>query len=318
MKVKILASQPFLEKLKGGVLNGYVTINPERYCSFKKIFGEEDFGFILAGDLQREIRTGKRAKSYLFDKKLYPFERGKGTECDLFLPSEFSTNNERFPLREEVEEMMDYLEMQKREGCIGNIINSKKGTLFEDKISILELKAQGFKIPLSYHFQNFYEIKKFLEENGEEYIIKPRFGLEGAQLSKISFKNICDFRRLNFSNFIVQEKLETTDEKRLIFFKDELIASRIIVDRSSPWEKGGPNNRISKVHSYNPSTSEIEDSLKIMRFSDTTLGCVDWVETKDGGRYYLELNGVGTGYGRGIKPYNVNKLVAQKLKENFL
>ncbi len=320
MDVKVLTSQGYLERIIKTIdeKKENLGINFERSGLFREIFGGENYGFVLAGDLQKEIRKGIKAPAYKFDNQMYPHSDGQSIGCKLFLPSAFSTNSKEFPSREEVEEIMDYLEFNKQKGNIENIINSKRGTLFEDKLSIMELQKKGFRTPKSYHFQNFKELKKFVKEKNQEYIIKHRFGQEGIQLERINPNNLAYFENWKIQDFIVQKKLNTTDEKRLIFFDNELIASRIIIDRSSPWEKGKPNKRISKTYTYSPTIEEINDSIKILKYSDTTIGCIDWVETKNNGRYYMEINGFGTGYGKGTHPYNVNKLVAQKLKEKYL
>ena len=213
---------------------------------------------------------------------------------------------------------MEYLDDNKSRGNIENIINSTRSILFEDKISILDLQSQGFKTPKSYHFNEFNELKNFIKKSGEEYIVKHRYGQEGFQMGIINSENVGSVKDWILSDYIVQEKLQTTDEKRLIFYGDELLASRIIFDRSNPWEKGGPNERSSVTEPYTPTSKEIQDSIDIMKFSDTTVGCVDWVNTKQGEQYYMELNGFGTGYGRGTHPYNVNKEVSSRLKKDFI
>jgi len=41
------------------------------------------------------------------------------------------------------------------------------------------------------------------------------------------------------------------------------------------------------------------------------------VNTVEKGETFLEYNGFGTGYGRGQYPYNLNRLVAERLKGCF-
>lgn len=320
MKVKVLASQGFLERILNTLQGkkGDWGINFERSGAFIDVFGKENYGFVLSGDLRGEIDGKGLAPVYGYDENFNPLIKDWGVESELFLPSAFSTNNQNFPSREEIEKIMNYLESKKEKGFIGNIVNSKRGTLFEDKLSILKLQDFDFKIPKTYHFNSFEFLYNFVNSNKGDYIFKHRFGQEGIQLQRINHENLGILKGKEISDFVLQERLNTLDEKRLIFFDGELIASRVILDRSSPWERGRSNNRLSKTMKYLPTPKEIRDSLRVMDYSDTTVGCVDWVETEENGRYFMELNGFGTGYGKGKHPYNVNKLVAEKLRDKYL
>ena len=319
MKVKMITNQIFLDKLRTENMEERLRLaNPERYGTFQEIFGEDDFGFILAGDLLNETKNGEQVQVYGFGENLSPYKISKGIECDLLIASSLSTRKNGFSSREEVEEIMNYLEEHKTKGDIENLVNSSRGTLFEDKRSIIEINKQGIRTPQTFYFKKFDELKDFVSDSKEEYIIKHRFGQEGLQLARINYENIGDFRDWKISDFIVQEKLEILNEKRLILFEDELLASRKISDRHMPWEEEGKAGRRHITEKYTPTQKEIEDSMKIMKYSDTTVGSMDWISTKEKGDLLMELNGIGTGYGRGKHPYNVNRLVAQKLKDKFL
>ncbi len=318
MDVKILASQPFLSRLMREIRKPDSLVNPERYAGFKGVFGEENLGFVLAGDVQKEIRIGERAPVYLFGDDFYPYKsKNKGVKCKLFLASAFGIKG--FASRKEVEKITDYLEMHRIEGNIGHLINSRKGILSEDKISILELQAQGIKTPKSFHFSDFFKLKNFLDNNSGEYVIKHRFGQQGKQFFRINKKNINKFSELDVVNYLVQEKVNLLNEKRLIFFKDELLGARIIFNRRMPWEEENKTRRGCFIEEkYNPTLGEIEETKRILKLFDSTVGCVDWINVEGKGRYYMEFNGFGTGYGKGPHPYNLNQIVAEKLKENFL
>ncbi len=325
MDVKLLASQTFLEKINSWVEQksgknpsnySKVHVNPERYEAFMSVFGDKDYGFVLAGDVQKEIRTGEKAQVYLFGKGLKPYKAEKGVDCKLFIASAFGCNG--FPSREEVLEITTYLEKKKQEGKIRNIVNSKRGSLSEDKISILELKLQGIKVPNTNHFANFSELKYFLENNPGEYVVKHRFGQEGEDFFRINNENFGEISGINLKNFIVQDLVEILNEKRLIFFKDELIGSRIIYDRHMPWEEKGKVEREHITKNYYPTPDEINDSRRILRHFDATVGAIDWIETNQEKRMYMEYNGIGTGWGMKDYQYNLNKTVAEKLKKKYL
>jgi hypothetical protein len=315
MDVKLLASQPFLEKVRRESVEGFSKVNPERYRAFQRVFGAENYGFVLAGDVQKEIRIGEMAPVYFFGDNLYPQEAPeKGLGCGLFLGSTFGCNG--FPSRSDVEEIMDYLEVLRARGVVGNFINSKRGTLSEDKISVLEAQLLGFRTPSTFHFTNLSEFNEFLREYPTSYVLKHRFGQEGEQFFKIDSGSIPGLDGMEIGDFILQEAVAIASEKRLIFFRGELLGARIIYDRHMPWEEEGKAGRKHITERYDPLVGEIEDTRRLLEHFDVELGCIDWVDVDDR-RLYMELNGFGTGLGKGPHPYNLNQEVAERLKEAY-
>lgn len=318
MDLKILASQYFIEKLEQARKNNWKGKNPERYRAFLETFGKENFGFVLAGDLINEIETGKRANVYELDQNLKPsLSSEKGIGCNVLLANAFSTKENSFPTMNSIEKITSYFDKMKERGILGEYLNSKKGTLSEDKISILELKAKGIDTPDSMHFEKFRDLEKFIRKSQKEYIIKHRFGQEGLQLERINNRNVSNFSKWEIKDYLVQEKLNILNEKRLIFFGDDFLGGRIIYDRTMPWETGQKTNRKHLTETYLPSKKEIEETKKILKTFDAKIGCVDWIDTSEKGRLYLEYNGTGTGFGRGEKPYNLNREIAERIKEKY-
>ncbi len=319
MDVKVLANQNFLERLLGAVKGEKdVGINFERFGNFRDIFGKNDYGFMLAGDLLNEIETGKKANVYGFKDDFSPFILDKGVNSNLFLPSAFSTESGELPSRKNVEKIINYLEVNKYSGNIGNIVNSKKGTLSEDKKSILEIHNLGFPTPKSFYFDNFDELNDFLKYQDKNYVLKHCFGEQGKFLYKVNKDNIGKFSNLSIEDFILQEELDILDEKRIIMFGEDFLGSRIIYDRTRPWEDKNNSIRRHSEEKYQATSHEIQDTRDIMNYFDADLGCVDWINVKDKGRLYLEYNGVGTGWGIGEHPYNHNRKVAEILKNKYL
>lgn len=313
--VKLLANQRKLEYLQS--YNPDLN-NPERYNAFKRVFGEENFGIVLAGDLKREIITGEKVPVYLLDKDLHPIKStDTGVGSKVFLASSFKSGDP-FPKKADLEFILDYLEKQKNKGVIKTLVNSKRGSLFEDKLSTLELKSHGISTIPTYHFTTFKEIEKFMQTNPEKYLLKPRFGEEGREILRVNSRNIQSLNNFSLEDYILQEEIDIEAENRMIFYDGEFLGARTIVDRTRPWEIGISNFRKHQMEVYNPTLLEIADSQKILQISDTTMGCIDWAYTKDGNRFYLELNGVGTGLG-GYPgaPYNLNGIVANKLKQEY-
>lgn len=320
MDVLLLASQPFLNRLKREEKQG---LNPRRYEPFRQLFGDK-YGFVLAGDVLEEAKTGKKAQVYKFGNCLYPYEaEEEGVGCHLLFASSFGCREEsariqsRFPSRGEVEEIVSYLDIRKNKGDIGYIINSKKGTLSEDKISLLELQAQGIKMPETFHFRTLEDLKDFLHGNPEEkYVLKHRWGYSGESLFLVDRKNIQDFSGLRIEDYILQEKVDISSEKRLIFFDQELLASRIIIDRHMPWENEGQVGRRHTNLGYTPSDEEVKESREILGRFGSTIGCIDWIDV-NGERLFMEYNGAGTGYGGQEDHYDLNGIIPERLKEKY-
>jgi len=319
MKVKMLVNHVFLKNLqKENIEERYDLANPERYGTFRDVFGQRDFGFILEGDLEKEILKNEKAPVYIFRDDLYPIRASEGVDCDLFLPSSFSPQKGVLPSTKWVKKSIDYLEEQRIKGNIKNIINSKEGTLYEDKISILKLEEEGFKVPDTFHMSSFDEFKELVEKTGENYIIKHRYGHEGRGFYRIIPGNLESIKNLNLGEFIIQEELQVLGEKRLIFFDGEFLGARKISDRHMPWETEGKAGRKHITEKYYPTNKELEDTKNILKLFDATVGCIDWINTVEKGSLFLEYNGFGTGYGKGAHPYNFNKTVAERLKEKYL
>ena len=318
MKVKMLVNQVFMRKLREGDVQKRLELaNPERYLCFRDIFGKQDFGFILAGDFLQESRGEGKVTVYGLNDDMSPYELSSGIDSSLFLLSSFSVDENGFSSRSEMEDMLGYLERASERGRVGSVVNSSKSVLFEDKISALKLQASGFEVPQTYHFNSFEDFNDFVRGGGE-YVIKHRFGQEGIGVLRVNGDNVMDFKNHNMDDYIVQERLATTSEKRIIIYDGDFLVARIIMDRMSPWEKISHNCVTGETRIYEPTEKEIRDSVNIMKSLDTLVGCVDWVGTRDGKQYCMELNGFGTGYGRGEHPYNVNREVALRLKRDFL
>lgn len=319
MKVKVLTSQSFLENLTKKFNNKKSShLDLRRFRNFQSVFGKDNYGFILAGDLQTELRTGKKAPVYSFNDELYPvLSSDKSVRSQLFLPSAFSTSIDRFPSASEVEEILDYLEFHQSKKNITHIVNSKKGTISEDKISSTYLDQIGINTIPTYNFSNFSDLQNFMKKRQGEYVFKHRFGERGENCFLINPNNIDFLNDLNIEDYILQDKIDIVSEKRLILLDGTLIGSREIAP-NKPWQNKGNGTSLKNRIIYKPSFQEIEETKKVMNFFDAELGCVDWVEVKNKGRFYLEYNGIGTSYDKCPSPINLTKLVAEKLKNKYL
>ncbi len=293
--------------------------NPERYEAFVEVFGEGNFGLVASPGLEREIITGELCETVVLNKDLEILKTERsGIKSKLILASTFENPDETKVSRKNMERFMNYLEKQRIKGNIKHLVNSRKSSLYEDKLTCLDLKEKGVKTPPTYHFNTFKELKAHVETNSKNYIVKHRFGEAGSQVSKINSSNIDSVQNYNIEDYIVQEEIDLVSESRMIFVNKDFLGARIIHDRNRPWDKNKDIKRKHQVLPYKPSIQETKDSKRIMEITDTDLGCVDWAFTKNKERYFLELNGVGTGLGYTGGPYNFNKEAAKRLKEKYL
>lgn len=320
MDVKLLTSQRFLERLRRAVSGEpNLGINFQRYWAFKHVFGESEYGFVLSGDLQREIETGKEAPVYSFADNFAPYRTEEtGIECELLIASAFG--NHGFPSRKEVERIMDYVGEKMQAGNIGDVVNSRRATLSEDKLSALELPYHGIQIPDTHHFQDSLGLEDFLEHNPGRYVLKHRFGEGGKETLRVENSNF-DLGERDINDFVLQPELDIVSEKRLILFDGRLMGARIIQDRHRPWEEEGKVGRRHETKRYKPYWKEFEDTKTILQHFDALAGCVDWVELRKEGRCYMEYNGIGTGWGTfsgpRSDPYDLNLSIAWELKEKY-
>jgi hypothetical protein len=292
--------------------------NMERYSVFIDVFGEGEFGLVSSPSLERELLTGVPCETAVLGRDLEVISTEEGIACRLLLASTFKREDKSPMGFEEIRRILGYLESQMDGGNIGNMVNSGEATLNEDKLSILDIGREGFRIPLTSHFRSFDDFAHFVHSNQGDYVLKHRFGEEGKQVLSVNSQNTDFFRTYKIGDYILQQELDIENEKRLIFFDDEFLASRVIHDRTRPWEDREIAGRRHSVERYEPSDEEITDTLKALQLLGSTLGCIDWVTTKDGKRYFLEFNGMGTGLGYTGGPYNLLSTVAEKLKEKYL
>jgi len=292
--------------------------SPHRYESWRDTFGEDNFAIIYPGDLEAEIDTGDKAKVHYLSGNLeaVPVEN-HGTSCDLFLAREFVDDFGSLPDLSQIDRTMSYVEGLREDGQIGSVVNSRKGTLNQkDKLTDIVMGRElGVAVPETHHFSSHEDLRVFIHGSSDSYILKHRFGADGFNITRVNGENVDSFRGINLEDYIVQREMDINYETRLIFFNGDFLGARKITDRTRPWEDG--KNREHECVPYDPSSLEIEESRKILDHFDVTLGCIDWISVgKNGDFYYLETNGVATGYG-GYEgaPYDLNEEVASRLRE---
>ena len=256
MLVKLIASQDFVDRLtrliKTGKLPPELSLGKKRYEDFIKVIGRDNFGVVQVDDLRQEADGGLEAPVYKFGEDLVPYDSGeKGLEANLILASSFKGVGLIQPNQEKVVEVLLYLKRMKESGVIGDFINSTRSNRYEDKIAFLNLRAEGFSIPETYHFSNFGDLKEFASQHNDKTLIaKHRFGMNGGGVKRINLGEAETMAQEKVRDYIFQEELPIDSESRLIFWKDEFLGARIIHDRTRPWEDKESANRKHELLKY--------------------------------------------------------------------
>jgi len=286
----------------------------QMYESLLAEFGAE-FGVVLPSEVKKQFQEGVPAGIYTFDRELNPIRRdNQGLESKLFLARSFTDVHGTLPHGDDLEKVMDYLEDQSSRGIIKRLVNSKKGTLNQkDKLFDTEVSELGIDTPEAHYFQDYNSFREFVSNSNTEYLLKHRFGSDGFNIYPVNKSELQKYSQLDFNEYILQERLDIKDETRLIFLDGEYLGARKITDRTMPWENVGTRKHITEE--YIPPKDEVDESRKILEYGDISLGCVDWVHAgpKDK-RFYLEVNGVATGLGEKGYTYNLNPIVANRLR----
>lgn len=314
MDVKWMVSAGKIEDIQKGSKG----VNPARYNAFHKTFGEGNVGLVSMDQVVRELRTGKPADVYVLGNNLeVKLSEEKGINSNLFLASGFDLGKGRISKREDLEEVMGHLELEKSRGNIRSFVNSQYSTLFEDKISFVGLAEKGMHVPHTYNFLHKNEFQDFIQENGK-HVVKHRFGYDGINNFLIDKNNLNLLDGESISDYVVQELVPIVSETRMIFYGDEFLGARKIIDRTRPWEKKATSGRIHSLEPYSPTNEETARARAMFNYADGIVGAVDTVQLSDGREMVLEVNGVATGLGGPDGVYDLNTDVAKRLKESYI
>lgn len=323
MDAILMANGDLVQRLKWFVNkeNEKHYINSERYLGFSQNLG--DFGIVLAGDVIDSLKEGGKLNIpiYKVEKNLLPYDSKQNLDkihCKVYIASGFDPTG-RHATSEELELMMNYFESKKKEGVFEGLINSKKATFFEDKVSVIDLaKNTNVLAPRTYHLDNFDDVKHLCKTEKKDLILKHRWGYGGNDVSKINLEKLSQYENLDFTEFIIQEELDIIDECRIMIFDKTYLGARVIIDRTRPWENKAEGKRVHEVKSYEPSEQEIRDTIEVFKYATAELGCVDWVHCKDGKRYFMEFNGPASGYGYTGGSFNLNETIPKMIRKKYL
>ena len=285
------------------------------YLRVLKIFGKEHYKLVELHEVRAFLDHHRsEVKVFRYDDKGHVYET-KESLLDCFFLIDHWDSSEFYnieKINKDIDSILLSFDQAKEKKQIRGYMNSRKATKAEDKLEILKFKKIAPVAP-TFHFKETSKLKDFLQKNEKSYIIKPRHGCES-----VGVKLIRDLKILpeDIENYIVQEEINHAAESRLIFFDGKFVSASTM-KTSLPWNEEKKMTEQDDVELYHPTKEELDDSLRIVREADMTLGAVDWMFTASGKRYLLEINGIGTFLGSKERVYNLNEFIAIKIKEKY-
>lgn len=294
------------------ILRGEFPILGYRYGPLVNAFGGNNVFLVSAEDVKNEANSGGQAKLYHVDRNLQvaPVDES-GVSCDLFLASGFNVSS-GIPSVKQLDSVMAYLESLEEGKVIGSLVNSRRATLYEDKLSFVDLYERGFGVVETFPVQDFDGLGVRVAEGS--LVFKNRLGYYGTSVRLVrSSEDLAVFNGEDPTNWVAQEFVPHVGEIRLLFYGQEMIGSRIIRDRNLPWENRGGN----VIEPYNASSEELGKSRDLFRETGAVVGCVDLLKRVDGTSVILEFNGAAFGYGYPGGPYDCNSMIADNLRRDF-
>jgi glutathione synthase/RimK-type ligase-like ATP-grasp enzyme len=317
LEVKIMVGDHHLPSL----ISKSPDINWESYQNRIRIFGEENIGLVRLSDVLQESEYGVKAPIHLLRDdfslvKDYEF----GLDSRLFLAEGTEFGKREIPTVRNMEDIIRYLGELSRKGDIDNLVNSEEATAIEDKINFIQFIKEGFPVIPTSHFIDEISLLSYLESNPKDYILKHRWGCDGADVHLLKRDNSQREKiisGLKVDEYILQPELDIESEIRMIFFEEDFLGGRIIFDRTRPWEKEGCGRK-HETSKYNPSENELNSARELFVRTGAVYGCIDLVNLRDGRNLILEYNGAGTGLGYTGGPYKLDNIVYSRLKEKFL
>jgi len=158
----------------------------------------------------------------------------------------------------------------------------------------------GFLVPETIVTNDVNQLIDFIG-NGDvkEYIIKPiHSGLVDEETSRIVFTNKLDIsdtdklRNIKYCPSIVQEYIKKEIDVRVTIFGDQVFSTAIYsqnnINTLYDWRK---DNMLSLKHKPLKLPNEIEEmSLKLLEYYDLKYGAFDFVKSRNGDYFFIELN----------------------------
>ena len=165
--------------------------------------------------------------------------------------------------------------------CFVNTPEAEEKTM---KDYLIELSDPD--VALTYPYKNRDQVESLLYEHGE-LVIKPIFGSRGLDARKIDDVSDLDIMPEEiFSSECIFQEVLSGDEKRITMLNNEVLCSRIYMDRRNPWNPYGKQITLN----YTPTEREIQISERLNKDIGAELIAVDFIGDK-----VNEINGTSSG-----------------------
>lgn len=266
-----------------------------RYTGLVKAFKKKGFstGFVTFDDLMEEIKTGKLATVYnhIPFTNNFSVSSDKGVASTILMPEVYQgeatvTFDEK---RDNYSTALHYFSQLQKVGDLQFLVNSAESMKSQDKKWLIDVSENlpGVSVPETFVLNSISDLDDLIQSSDKSYIMKPRLGFGGVGIYKISPNNYSNIDSLKMADYIVQENLlPLLSEIRLLFGPDQtFIASHVYFDRIMPWDDWTnvdiygeiQTDRANKVYHLEPSVELLDESKKILQYSQVDAGCVDWL-----------------------------------------
>lgn len=292
---------PRTEKLLAGDHLG-----AHRYSTFQSVLSaESNFSFVAYDNFKKALQGSENLNHLIFENGSFRKLKSGFVEEGLVLLEYYDAPT----VAEKKTDMQQTIpELLSNHGLVP--INNTSSLASQDKKFLYDNQSKfSIKPPRTYHVSQLKDLETLAQT--ENKIIKPRFGSEGRGVEKLTLNNYSSFS--DPSLYLVQdEQSGIVGEMRLIFGGDSFYGSRIVLDRSKPWESAS-EGRLDERIPYLASDELIAEAYRVHKLSRCEFSSVDFylisedsVVNKDQLRsvandmsnYRLvEVNGFGTGFG---------------------
>jgi hypothetical protein len=219
-------------------------------------------------------------RSLVSDQQLYGVKDGLfvpidgDISADLLLILGVDTADENFGLDSVAKQYEQYASLEPQ---IGRFINPLASKFIIDKRDI-------YKVPGSHLFPRLYDSSSWNALEREvlaqgSVVVKHRMGADGKQVYLVTPENFSDYKTMigdALDEHIAQETLAIDAEKRVLIYGGNIVATRIIRDRSRPWEKTRTYTGGNIVDDYEATPGERRVALELFEQCGLDYGAVDF------------------------------------------
>lgn len=226
----------------------------------------------------------------------------------IFSVDALSPDHSEEKVREDFKKYEDYLS----QGFVSRFSNPLRSREKVDKRGLYENPVASRHLPSKIDFDSWGELYEDVISNGSNYVIKPKNGAEGLGVCLVDPSTIETMKPIGeLEKYIIQEFVENKAETRLMIFGDEVVGSRLIRNRTYPWDKL-QREGLSKI-SHSPTQEEESIALELHTQLGLDYSGIDFIDDGKGNRRLLEVNVICPGLiadyypDRSIPLYDLNR-----------